>query len=246
MIQKSKKIIMFAVIATVMVAVPISFTYLYFSPQSPEMVAFNGSTSYVWNVNCDYPTPNNSISTILTHNITVSSWIDQPGYRNSSITMVLRNSPVPLTVSFYCPAESDTQFVYDLIISGNLSSNIRAPSLTFCQRDAYNGTIAGGVLGCFAQSVNMSKVPNYKRGSPPEYCTIRDPSLSTTVTFENNSKVLQNGTFHFALYLSLPFKTLNGPLILGKYIESFFKVSLNFTPVPVNVSMEITVEARSV
>jgi hypothetical protein len=160
--------------------------------------------------------------------------------------MVLRSSPVPETVIFNQPAEYDTQFGYGLVISGNLSSNIKSPSLTFSQRDVYNGTIAGGVLGCFAQSDNMSKVPNYRSGSPPEYSTIHDPSLSTTVSFENMSKVQKNGTFHFALYLYLPFKTLNGPFILGKYIESFFKVSLNFTPVPVNESMGIAVEAHSV
>ena len=239
--------IIFAVIAVIIVAVPISFTYLYFNRQPTDMLAFNGSTSYVWNINCDYPTPNNCICNILTRNVTVSSWIDQHGYRNSSITMVLRNTPGAENIIFYSPAEGEsTILTYDIVIFGNLSTNIKSPGITFSQRDVYNRTIAGGVLGCFAQSDNMSKVPNYRSGSPPEYCTIHDPSLSTTVSFENMSKVQKNGTFHFALYLRLSFKTLNGPLILGKYLQSYFTLSLDGTPIPVNLNMEITVEARSV
>lgn len=242
--KKSNKMIMFAVIAVIIVAVPISFTY--FKAQPTDMVAYNGSTSYVWNLNCDYPTPNYSICTKLAHNITVTSWVDQPGYRNSSITINLFGSPHAETLSLYCPSEGESTIMsYLIIISGNFSSNIRVPSLTFCQMDVYNGTIAGGVLGCFAPSDNMSNVPNYETGSPPEYCTIHDPSLSTTVSFENMSKVQKNGTFHFALYLWLPFKTLNGPIIVEKDMESFFKVSLNSSPVPVNVSMEITDEANN-
>ena len=246
MIQKSKKLIMFAVIAVIIVAVPISFTYLYLNQQPTDMVAYNGSTSYVWNINCAYPSSNNEICNILTRNITVTSWIDQPGYRNSSITMALIKSPPPETVSYYQQGQYDTQFGFALVISGNFSYNIRPTALIFSQRDVYNGTIAGGVLGCFAQSDNMSNVPNYSSGSPPEYCTIHDPSLSTPVLFENTSKVQKNGTFHFALYLYLPFKTLNGPFMLEKYLQSFISVSLIGTPVPVNLTMEITAEVHNV
>ncbi len=122
MIQKSKKMIVFAVIAVIIVAVPISF-YELSDQQNPTITSVhNGVTNDIFYLNLSCNSPHG----IFYPGISSNSIFTSTESLNSSLSMSLENSSV-----FYNTCGGFYQLCMNsYTISGNINGNIRPTSIT--------------------------------------------------------------------------------------------------------------------
>jgi len=125
MIQKSKKMIIFAVIAVIIVAVPISFYELSYSPDPTIISVNNGVTNDIFYLNLSC----NSRHGIFYPGISSNSTFTSSESLNSSLSMSLENSSV-----FYNTCGGFYQLCINYFnISGAINGNIRPTNLTVTQ-----------------------------------------------------------------------------------------------------------------
>ncbi|MFG1461124.1 MAG: hypothetical protein AAE987_07085 [Thermoplasmataceae archaeon] len=127
MIQKSKKLIMFAVIAVIIVAVPVSF-YELSDPPNPTITSVHNQISDgVWYLNASASPPSSLFSF---NNISSSSTFTSSSL-NSSISVALSN-----VSGCFQPGEGFfAVYIDNFTISGNINGNIRPTSITIMQTE---------------------------------------------------------------------------------------------------------------
>ena len=125
MMRKSTKMIMFAVIAVIIVAVPISFYELSNSPDPTITSVHNGVTNDIFYLNLSYNSPHGIFYPGINSNSTFTS----SESLNSSLSMSLENSSV-----FYNTCGGFYQLcINNFNISGAINGNIRPTNITVIQ-----------------------------------------------------------------------------------------------------------------
>lgn len=126
MIQKSTKVIMFAVIAVIIVAAPISFYELSYRPDLTIMSVNNGVSDGVWYLNASASPPSRPF---YFNNISSSSTFTTFAASNSSISVALRN----VSGCFEPGQGFFIVYIDNFTISGNINGNIKPTSITVTQ-----------------------------------------------------------------------------------------------------------------
>ena len=125
MMQKRNRMIMFAVLAVIIVAVPVSFYELSYPPNPTINSVHNGIADEVWYLNASASPPSSLFSF---NNISSSSTFTSDSL-NSSISVGLSN-----VSGCFQPGEGFFAIYIDnFTISGNINGNIRPTSITVIQ-----------------------------------------------------------------------------------------------------------------
>ena len=127
MMQKRNRMIMFAVLAVIIVAVPVSFYELSYPPNSTINSVHNGIANGVWYLN----TSAGQLPSPFSFNNTYSSSTFTSDSLNSSISVGLSN-----VSGCFQPGEGFFAIYIDnFTISGNINGNIRPTSFTVIQTE---------------------------------------------------------------------------------------------------------------
>lgn len=122
--KKSTRMIMFALISVIMVAIPLAFYET--SPARIPITVKDGTSSYVWK----YPFATSDNLAIFINPIRSTALISTKGFENSSLT---------ISVSGYeFAGPGGPNFCLYLTVSGNLSSNLHPKSLVMSQSTSYS------------------------------------------------------------------------------------------------------------
>ena len=125
MMQKRNRMIMFAVLAVIIVAVPVSFYELSYPPNSTITSVHNGVANGIFYLNLSQNSPHGIFYPGISSNSTFTS----SASLNSSLSMSLENSSV-----FYNTCGGFYQLcVNNFNISGAINGNIRPTNITVTQ-----------------------------------------------------------------------------------------------------------------
>lgn len=203
MIQKSKKIIMFTVIAVIIVATPLLF-YEISSAPVPVTVK-DGSSSYLWK--CPFVTsavlgtPGFHVDNLS--EIYSVAQISSKGYENSSLT---------LSISGYeWMSEGGPVFILYLAASGNFSSNLHpkllvlSQSISFLSPENTSGLPyhtdssfwQGFTYGYHFDNLDNLSLQTSENNSYPQITGIGATSLS--FNFVKNAELNSAQIYHFAI-----------------------------------------------
>ena len=128
MIQKSNKMIMFAVIAAIIVIIPVSFYEFSVPPGAIIVSVRNGASNDVWDIYRD----NNTSTPIIFQNITSNSTFTSSNSLNSSLNLSFN------CIWGYCNAVDGffSLHINYFNISGILRGNLKPTGITVTQVDA--------------------------------------------------------------------------------------------------------------
>ena len=137
MIQKSKKMIMFAVIAVIIVAVPISF-YEFTSKPVPVAVS-DGFSEFTWRDNFTTPIGGKEAVFPYDNETNTSAIILFNGYPKSSLTLSLYSIEYSTRLPSNC-------FIFWINVSGALTSNFHPKNLVISENIRAYSAEKGGFL----------------------------------------------------------------------------------------------------
>ena len=147
--------IMFAVIGVIIVAVPISFYELSYSPDPTITSVHNGVTNDIFYLNLSYNSPHGIFYPGITSNSTFTS----SESLNSSLSVSLENSSV-----FYNTCGGFYQLcINNFNISGAINGNIRPTSITVTQIEGaqYPYAMKFMLIAGYERAINTSKISSW-------------------------------------------------------------------------------------
>ena len=199
MIQKRNKIIMFAVIAVIIVASPISFYELSSQPE-PTISVVNDYTHYQWDAN--FYNHANETCPLFSQYVNASAVINETGYQNTTLLISIHG--------YECYQSTEGQrpwFGLILNVSGSLPSNLHPKSLVISQNLSAPG------LNCWTQVTDgffifsqTGKLSNLSLSRSPVYPDPYTPSLSKngsykcTLQFKNESSSSSHALYSFSYH----------------------------------------------
>ena len=232
MIQKSNKMIMFAVIAVIIVAVPISF-YEFFGKPVPITVT-DGYSSFTWRYNF---TKNYGPGVILpqTNQTESTAIISSNGYPNSSLSLALGSWE-------YSTQGPVNNFRSWINVSGSLTSNLHPKNLVISETVRAYSAEKGGffnfsapylALSCFllpsprfVSHVNLSEPTNN-----PTYCIAGTGTVSYSLKLLNDSFLAKSTIYHSDFYR------------LNRFVPMFWS-DFCFCPQSLNITYYVIITAE--
>lgn len=263
--RKSSKMIMFAVVAVIIVAVPTTLYEGNFFNNLPPITVNSRSAnaSYTWTCNFNNSSDISHIAPVLY----TTSIISDNGHPNSSLSFSLWT-----TSTYQSSFGPSVCYVFILLISGNFTSNLHPSSISVTN----NGTVP-------PQAINLSKWFNRSNSPQPEYSkdwakvTLKGTSLFNfeqndtygNVTFKgsspssylqcdpifnltnvysltNDTGLGKNITYHFSFLTKIDYAIFNTILISPFYLYQpytvHFMVTLKGLSKPVTEQIAMTLE----
>ena len=197
--KKSKLMIVFAVIAVIIVAVPVSFYELSSQPE-PTISVVNDYTHYQWDAN--FYNHANETCPLFSQYVNASAVINETGYQNTTLLISIHG--------YECYQSTEGQrpwFGLILNVSGSLPSNLHPKSLVISQNLSAPG------LNCWTQVTDgffifsqTGKLSNLSLSRSPVYPDPYIPSLSKngsykcTLQFKNESSSSSHALYSFSYH----------------------------------------------
>ena len=191
--------IVFAVIAVIIVAVPVSFYELSSQPE-PTISVVNDYAHYQWNAN--FYNHANETCPLFSQYVNASAVINETGYQNTTLLISIHG--------FECYLATEGQrpwFGLILNVSGSLPSNLHPKSLVISQNLSAPG------LNCWTQVTDgffifppSGKLSNLSLSRSPVYPDPYIPSLSKngsykcTLQFKNESSSSSHALYSFSYH----------------------------------------------
>ena len=239
MILKSKKMIMFAVIAVIIVAVPVSYYYNTYQKSQPlpqiGVQAFNRTSTY--NANMTSLCSGNRC--VFLPVFTAFSNVSDPGYKNSSITLNVLS-----TLGVF----NDLCFRIRVWINGSLPSNLKPSGLIIKQSiespdvPDYVQELKGGLIcSSYTNNTNIS-LAKYPADYPSAYTCNASANATMNIdeSFTNDSLPSNTTLYHFSSYVFLHF--IVNPLNVNNASAHNWRL---FDLLPVNFTTGITITGLS-
>ena len=189
--------IVFAVIAVIIVAVPVSFYELSSQPE-PTISVVNDYTHYQWDAN--FYNHANETCPLFSQYVNASAVINETGYQNTTLLISIHG--------YECYQSTEGQrpwFGLILNVSGSLPSNLHPKSLVISQNLSAPG------LNCWTQVTDgffifsqTGKLSNLSLSRSPVYPDPYTPSLSKngsykcTLQFKNESSSSSHALYSFS------------------------------------------------
>jgi len=196
--KKSKLMIVFAVIAVIIVAVPVSFYELSSQPE-PTISVVDDYTHYQWDAN--FYNHANETCPLFSPYFNASSVINETGYQNTTLLISIHG--------YECYQSTEGQrpwFGLILNVSGSLPSNLHPKSLVISQNLSAPG------LNCWTQVTDgffifppSGKLSNLSLSPRSIYPNTYIPSLSKngsykcTLQFKNESSSSSHALYNFSV-----------------------------------------------
>ena len=210
MIQKRNKIIMFAVIAVIIVAVPISFYEL--SPQpEPTISVVNDYTHYQWDAN--FYNHANETCPIFSPYFNASAVINETGYQNTTLLISIHG--------FECYLATEGQVPYFgliLNVSGSLPSNLQPKSLVISQNLSAPGinewtqsTDLFYISSPSGKLSNLSLTPGKYYPDPCLPALSKNGSYKCTLQFKNDNSSSSHALYNFSVRCMFIYGWFNFP-----------------------------------
>ena len=201
MMEKRNRMIMFAVIAVIIVAIPVSF-YEFFGKPVPITVT-DGSSSFTWRYNF---TKNYGPGVILpsTNQTESTAIFSSSGYPNSSLSLALGS----IEYSTQGPMNIFKPWIN---VSGSLTSNLHPKNLVISETVKAYSAEKGGFFNFSDPYVALSRfcppppfrVSHVNLSEPtnnPVYCIAGTGTVSSGFNLLNDSFLAKSTIYHFDFY----------------------------------------------
>ena len=208
--KKSKMMIVLAVIAVIIVAVPISFYEL--SPQpEPTISVVNDYTHYQWDAN--FYNHANETCPIFSPYFNASAVINETGYQNTTLLISIHG--------FECYLATEGQVPYFgliLNVSGSLPSNLQPKSLVISQNLSAPGinewtqsTDLFYISSPSGKLSNLSLTPGKYYPDPCLPALSKNGSYKCTLQFKNDNSISSHALYNFSVRCMFIYGWFNFP-----------------------------------